>query len=231
MKNILSLLVFCYFTNTPMAFSQGKAMEYLNNAPKPPVEPCACTKAIYKKYEAVMNAYCDKIQADMNARESQSTKNKLAGNKEYMELFEKTINANQVLASKYYCLDNTCDEYPNLLNETERSTVLKDIQICTSVVQNQMDIILHRTSGKTDPESENQINKAKAEYCGIMSVKYLMVLDEYRNTLIRLFPSYERMGELEYSSPSAKEIPMLNAVRAFLSKYPSRYYCGNLNIR
>jgi len=57
-------------------------------------------------------------------------------------------------------------------------------------------------------------------------------LDEDYDILIRLMPSFKRMGEIEYSgSQAATDIPAINAVRAYLSQYALRYYCGNLKIK
>jgi hypothetical protein len=213
-------------------YAQKSALDYLNSAPKPPVTPCACTKAVYDKYAGMMDSYCDKIQADIEAREKKVGKNNLSGNIEYRNLIEKVINETQIPALKFYCLDNVCDEYPELLNETERKTLTNDLQICTSAAQMEMDILLHRSPEKEKPDWTKESDKARDEYCYIMSPKYKMVLDEYYDILIRLMPSYKRMGEIEYSgSQEATDIPVINAVRAYLSQYALRYYCGNLKIK
>jgi hypothetical protein len=179
-----------------------------------------------------MDSYCDKIQADMEVREKRAKKNDLSGNIEYKKLLENITNETQIPALKFYCLDNVCDQYPKLLNETERKTATNDLQICASLAQKKMDILLHRSLGKENPEWIKEADKAQEEYCSIMSPKYKTVLDEHYAILIRLMPSFKKMGELEYSgSQEATDIPVLNAVRAYLSQYALRYYGGNLKIK
>jgi hypothetical protein len=231
MKKVAYLFTF-YLCLPISIYAQKSALDYLYNAPKPPVTQCECTKAIYEKYEHIMDSYCDKIQADMEAREINAVRNDLSGNMEYKKLLENITNETQIPALKFYCLDNVCDQYPELLNETERITVTNDLQICVSLAQKKMDILLHRSPGKENPEWTNESDKAQEEYCSIMSPKYKTVLDEHYDILIRLMPGFKRMGELEYSGwQEAIDIPVLNAVRAYLSQYALRYYCGNLKIK
>jgi hypothetical protein len=231
MKRIACLFTAYLYINISL-YAQKSALDYLNNAPKPPVTPCECTKAVFDKYADMMDSYCDKIQADIEVREKKAGKNNFWDNMEYKNLIEKIINETQIPAQKFYCLDNVCDEYPDLLNETERKTVTDDLQICTSLAQKQMDILLHRSSEKEKPEWIKEADKAQDEYCQIMTPRYKSVLDEYYDTLIRLMPSYKRMGEIEYTgSQEATDIPAINAVRAYLSQYALRYYCGNLKIK
>jgi hypothetical protein len=231
MKRIAYLFT-AYFCMNSSLYAQKSALDYLNNAPKPPVTPCACTKAIYNKYADMLDSYCDKIQADIEAREKKAIKNDLSGNLEYKNLLETVINEVQIPALKFYCLDNVCDEYPELLNEAERKTVANDLQICTLLAQKRMNILLHRSSEKEKPGWIKEADEAQDDYCRIMSPKYKTVLDGYYDILIRLMPSFKRMGELEYSgSQPATDIPVINAVRAYLSQYALRYYCGNLKIK
>jgi hypothetical protein len=223
-----------FFCSNISMLAQKTALDYLNNAPKPPVATCACTKPIYIRYESALESYCDKIQADIDARESKATKNELTGDaaEEYKHLLEKMINETQIPALKFYCLDVVCDEYPELLNESERKTVTTDLQTLMSITQNRANILLHKSTGKENPEWSKEAIMAQEEYCRIMADKYKAVLEEDRAIIISLIPQYKRMGELEYSGSSeAFEIPLLNAVKVYLSQYALRYYCGNLEIK
>jgi hypothetical protein len=231
MKRVAYLFITYFCINISM-YAQKSALDYLNNAPKPPVAPCECTKAAYEKFEYTMDSYCNKIQADIENREKKASKNDLAGNMEYSKLLENVIEKTQVPALKYYSLDNVSDEYPELLNSAEKNTLTNDLQICSSIVQKRMAILIHKSSGKEDPAWTKEMNKAQDEYCSIISPKYKKVMDEYYSIIINLMPGFKRMGEIEYSgSQEAVDIPCLNAVREYLSQYALRYYCGNLKIK
>ena len=223
-----------FFCSNMSIHAQKSALDYLNNAPKPPVSQCACTKPIYVKYESALESYCDKIQADIDARESKATKNELTGDaaEEYKHLLEKIINETQIPALKFYCLDVVCDEYPELLNNSERRTVAGDLQTSASITQKRINSLLHKSTEKENQDWAKETKMAQEEYCSIMADKYKAVLEEDRAIIISLIPQYQRMGELEYSGSSeAFEIPLLNAVKVYLSQYALRYYCGNLEIK
>lgn len=221
-----------YFCINVSVYAQKSALDYLNNAPKPTVTPCACTMADYKKYEQIMDSYCSKIRADIDAREEKATKNDLSYNVEYKNLFEQILNQTQIPALKFYCLDIVGSDCPELLSEAERQILTNDLQICMSATQNAMNVILHRASGAQKPEGTKESVAAQEEYCSIMSPKYKKVLDEGYDMFFQLMPGLKRLGEIEYSGPQeAKDINVLSYVLAYLSDYPARYYCGNLKIK
>jgi hypothetical protein len=233
MKNSIYVFITFLCVNIPIQ-AQKSALDFLNNAPKPPVNTCACTESIYAEYELKMESYCDKIQAEIEDRENKATKNDLSGDAaiEYKHLLEKIINKTQIPALKFYCLDVVCDEYPELLNESERKRVNDNLQTMESITLKRANIVLHKSTEKENAEWVKETAKAQEEYCSIMSDKYKAVLEEEYSIIISLIPDYKRMGELEYSGSSeAFEIPLLNAVQAYLSQYALRYYCGNLKIK
>jgi hypothetical protein len=228
-KNIL-ILTFCF--SAFAVFAQKTALQYLNEAPLSYTKDiCNSSKLDYRKFKAKLDAYCAKIQEDINRREAMATKIDLsveAKSEIYKLMKQLTANTEkdmEILMSLSYN-----SPYPGWLSEEESSKCLKDKQAIAGIVQFNGMLAIHAAKESDRPNSPAEGIAAQNEYCAIMTPKFRQYLERTEKALRASLPTQQRLGELEYSGPAeVKELNALSVVYSYLSSYADFLFSGNIS--
>jgi hypothetical protein len=228
-KDILVLIFFCL---SAVVSAQKTALQYLNEAPLTYTKDiCSPSNLDYLKFKAKLDAYCAKIQKDIDRRDALSTKNDLSGEaKSEIYRLMKVLSANTEKDMEIHMSLLYCNPYSGWLSEEEATQCLKDKQIVSGLIQFNGLLAIHAVKESDRPNSNEEAIAAKNEYCAIITPKCRQYLERTEKALRASLPQQQRLGELKYNGPAeVKELDALGVVYSYISNYAGVLFEGNIS--